>query len=190
MNAYAKLFEKPICRINIVGTSGSGKSTFGKRLATALNYPYIEIDKIFWGPDWKWKNDEEFFANLEATLKLPTWILDGNYTKTIPIKWKEVDLVIWLDYSLVVTLYQAVTRALKRAWTKEELWEGTGNRESLRRSFLSKESILWWTITTYKQNQRKYADIMTNPNFTHFKFLRLRNHKETEKFIEFCKNLK
>ena len=36
-----------VSRINVVGTSGSGKSTFSKKLASKLNCPYIELDQIF-----------------------------------------------------------------------------------------------------------------------------------------------
>ena len=32
-------------RINIIGTSGSGKSTIGKKLAEKLGYPYFQMDE-------------------------------------------------------------------------------------------------------------------------------------------------
>lgn len=35
-------------KINVVGTSGSGKSTFSRRLAAQLAIPYIEMDALFW----------------------------------------------------------------------------------------------------------------------------------------------
>ncbi|HDY8086621.1 TPA: (d)CMP kinase, partial [Vibrio vulnificus] len=33
-------------RINVIGTSGSGKSTFSRQLASKLKYPYLEMDAI------------------------------------------------------------------------------------------------------------------------------------------------
>ncbi len=50
-------------KINVIGTSGAGKSTFSKKLAQALNYPYIEMDKVFWESNWKWPTDEKLFLN-------------------------------------------------------------------------------------------------------------------------------
>ena len=35
-------------RINIVGTSGCGKSTVGKHIAERLNIPYIQLDELHW----------------------------------------------------------------------------------------------------------------------------------------------
>lgn len=87
-------------------------------------------------------------------------------------------------YSFTRTLFQAIKRALKRSLTQEELWEGTGNRESLRRSFFSKESIIWWMITTYSGVRLKYEACMKDPKYAHIHFIRLRSPRETENFLE------
>lgn len=178
------LLPNSFSKINVIGTSGSGKSTFAKKLSTALNYPYIEMDKIFWGPNWKSPTDEEFFGKLRAALSEQRWVLDGNYTRTVPIKWEKVELVIWLDYSFSRTLFQAIRRAISRAWSKEELWEGTGIRESFHKSFFSKESIIWWTITTHGKVRAKYEDYLSDSKFSNIKFVRLRSHKEARDFLK------
>ena len=65
-------------RINVVGTSGSGKSTFSQVLANKLNYPYLEMDAMFWKPNWQGSTDEELFATLKR--KLAALLLkSGNY---------------------------------------------------------------------------------------------------------------
>lgn len=179
----SELFNKSISKINVVGTSGSGKSTFGRKLAAKLQFPYIEMDKLFWRSNWTTISDAEFMANLKSALEKPQWVLDGNYTRTLSVKWDKVDLVIWLDYSFTRTLMQAIRRALIRAWTQQELWEGTNNRESFKRSFFTKESIIWWTITTHAQVRKKYESYLTDPRFSHIKFVRLRNHKEADLFL-------
>lgn len=115
--------------INVVGTSGSGKSTLARRLAHRLGLPCIELDRLYWRPNWQGAPDEAFFAAIAAATATPGWVLDGNYNRSRGVKWREVDLVIWLDYGLWRTLRQAVWRAASRAWRRQELWPGTGNRE-------------------------------------------------------------
>lgn len=57
-------------------------------------------------------------GKLETTLKASAeWVLDGNYNRTRPVKWRDVDRVVWVDYGFARTLYQAVTRAFRRART-------------------------------------------------------------------------
>lgn len=120
-------------KINVVGTSGSGKSTLARQLAERLDVPYIEMDRLYWRPEWQGTPDGAFLARLEQTLAEAGggWVLDGNYSRTQPIKWREVDYILWLDYGFCRTLWQAVRRSCRRAASKSELWPGTGNRESL-----------------------------------------------------------
>ncbi len=169
--------------VNVIGTSGSGKSTFCKSLSKVMGHPHIEMDKIFWGPNWHWPSDDVFFQNLRQAISGDKWILDGNYTRTLPIKWERVEMVIWLDYSFTTTLYQAAVRAFRRALSGEEIWEGTGNRESFRKSFLSKDSIILWTIKTHRSTRIKYESYLKNPKFAHINFVRLKNKQEAKAFL-------
>ena len=50
-------------RINVIGTSGSGKSSFSKRLAEKLDVPYIELDALHWKPNWTESTDEELITS-------------------------------------------------------------------------------------------------------------------------------
>lgn len=170
-------------KINIVGTSGSGKSTFAKRLAQRLNYPYIEMDSLFWQPNWQGLDDAVFFPLLEEKLSRETWVLDGNYNRTLAIKWKDADTVIWIDYSFSRTLFQALKRALSRSLSGKELWPGTGNKEKFSTSFFSRESIIWWTIKTFKSNRQRYLKAFEHPDYQHIQFIRLTDPKKTQAFL-------
>ena len=97
--------------INVVGTSGSGKSTLARRLAHRLELPWIELDRLYWRPNWQGAPDEAFFAAIAAATATPGWVLDGNYNRSRSVKWRAVDLVIWVDYGFWRTLRQAVWRA-------------------------------------------------------------------------------
>jgi adenylate kinase family enzyme len=171
-------------RINVIGTSGSGKSTFSKELAAKMDIPYLEMDKIFWGPDWTLPEDEVFFKKLESKLSGDGWVLDGNYTRTTAIKWQKVELVIWLDFSLFIVMSRIISRAIGRVVTQVELWEGTGNRESFKKLF-SRDSIVLWSWNTYRSNRKKYTEMMADENFSHIKFVRLREPREAQELLDY-----
>jgi cytidylate kinase len=82
-------------KFNVVGTSGSGKTTLARRIAGKLDIPYVELDALFWRPDWQETPDEAFFARLEAALAdKESWVLDGNYNRTQALKWRHVDMIV------------------------------------------------------------------------------------------------
>lgn len=176
-------------KINIIGTSGSGKSTLARRIATELSLPYIEMDRLYWRPDWQGTPDEVLLKTLAETLAATSgWVLDGNYNRTRPVKWREVDLVVWVDCGFARTLWQAVTRAFRRAWLQQELWPGTGNRESFRRSFFSRESIIIWTLKTWSSNRERYEADMQNPQYAHIRFVRITRRQQVEALISSLKS--
>lgn len=166
-------------KINIIGTSGSGKSIISKKLAEILDYEYIEMDDIFWGPNWS-KDEHNIFLNkLKKELEKDKWVLDGNYKKTIPIKWKEIELIIWIDYSFIRTLFQISRRAIQRLIKNDELWLNTGNKETIK-SLLSKKSIILFMLKSYFSNKKLFNSYVKNNKY---KFIRLKSPKEVNRFL-------
>lgn len=182
---FEKYFRrKAMKKINVVGTSGSGKSTFSRMLAKKLGYRYLEMDAMFWKPNWQESTDEEFFTKLKSCLSQDAWVLDGNYNRTVAIKWADIDQVIWIDYSFPRTVYQAIKRAFIRSITQTELWDDTGNIETFRKSFFSRDSIIIWTLKTYKRNRVRYTEMFNDPKYNHIEFVRLTSPKMAKKFID------
>ncbi|KOC92869.1 shikimate kinase [Winslowiella iniecta] len=170
-------------KINVIGTSGSGKSTVARAIAQRLALPYIEMDALFWQKDWGESSDQQLFARLEQALQQPGWVLDGNYNRSQSIKWRDVDTIIWVDYSFTRTLYQAIKRAITRCWHQQELWPGTNCRESFRKSFLSRDSIILWTLKTWRLNRRRYQALLCDSRFQHLHFVRLTSPQHSRQFI-------
>ena len=127
-------------RINVIGTSGSGKSTFSKRIAEKLNIPYIELDALFWKANWTESTIEEFSHKIQKAVIEDDWVLDGNYSRTEDIKWQRVQMVVFLDLPFHLVLYRIISRSLIRSYKGQKLW--AGNEESIRRLF-TQDSIIW-----------------------------------------------
>lgn len=170
-------------KINVIGTTGSGKSTFSMRLANKINCAYIQMDELFWKTSWEESLDEEFFDRVKEAISGNFWVLDGNYSRTNDIKWAKADTIIWVDFSYGRTLYQLLKRTIMRVYSKKELWPETGNTESFKKSFMSKKSILLWFFKNYKKNKRRYSELMKSPSIKHIKFIRLRSPREINKYI-------
>ena len=171
-------------RINVIGTTGSGKSTFSKALSCALNIPYVQLDALFWKPNWQESTDEEFLPKVAKAAAEEHWVMDGNFSRTTDIKWQRADTVVWLDFGYLITFKQLLFRTLSRAISKHELWPGTGNRESFRKSFFHKSSILLWFFQNYRRNRRKYLAVMESEQYSHITFIHLTNPQEAREFIE------
>ncbi len=171
-------------RINVIGTSGSGKSTFGRQLGATLGIPFIEMDSVYWGKSWTEPSDDVFIPQIKEITERSRWVLDGNYSRTTPVKWRLVQLVVWLDMSFARTITRVTSRSLKRSLDDTEIWPGTGNRETFGRAFLSRESVILWAITSYRRNRQRYAMMMNAEEYRHIWFVRLKSPREVEAFLQ------
>ena len=172
-------------RINVIGTTGSGKSVVSKQLANILNLKYIQIDQIFWGPNWRKPTNREFYDNLKAALDAtPNFVLDGNYTKATDLKWGYIDTVIWLNFSITRTFLQLCKRTFLRVITRQELWPNTGNRESIYGHLFTKDSIFYWFFKTFHGNQIKFKSDMTAPRWRHLQFIELNSNADVKQLIQ------
>jgi adenylate kinase family enzyme len=170
--------------VNVVGTSGSGKSTFSRELAAALSVRHVEMDAIHWLPDWHELNDEQFAAQLERALVADSWVLDGNYSRFNDLKWALTDTIIWLDYSLPRTFAQILARSVRRALTGVEIWPGTGNTETLYRNFCSRDSVILWMMTSYYSNRKRCQALLGSDLGSRIDIVRVSSPSQARKLIQ------
>lgn len=154
-----------LSRIVVIGTSGAGKTTFADRLAGILETSQIELDALFWDADWTPKELAEFRRQVEQAITEEGWVIDGNYHHVRDLVWRRATAVIWLNYSFVTISWRIFSRTVSRAVRGAELY--AGNRESLRKAFLSRDSILWWMISTYARRRREFNALRAGNSFPH-----------------------
>ena len=97
-------------RIIVIGSPGSGKSTFARKLKEKTGLPLYYLDMIFHRPDRTTVTREEFDQRLQAILQTENWIIDGNYLRTLPIRFEACTDVFFLDFPLEQCLEGAASR--------------------------------------------------------------------------------
>lgn len=173
--------QSEMARVVIVGCSGSGKTTLAQQLAELLGAPRIELDALYWLPNWVPRPTDEFRALVAEAVSQEQWVTDGNYSAVRDLVWTRATAVIWLNYTFPTVFGRVLRRTLRRTLTHEELY--MGNRESLRRSFLSRDSILWWVITTFRRRRRQFRVLFDQPATVSYLRAEFRRPSEARRFL-------
>ena len=167
--------------IAIVGSTCSGKTTLAKHLSKILQIPHIELDAIYWGPNWIAKPFPEFREIVEEISNRDCWIIEGNYLSVQDIVFSKAELVIWLNFSFPIVFYRALTRTVKRMITQEEIF--SGNKERFFEQFFTKDSLLYWVIKTYKKKKDNMRFIFEHDIYSNMKKIELTKTKQVLDFI-------
>ena len=135
-------------RVLVMGSSGSGKSTFAQRLARLTRLPFVSLDALYWQPGWQPSEPEPFQQRVAEVSNGPAWVMDGNYISSGAgeLRRELADTVIWFDLPRRLCL----TGIMKRIMTtygqvRPEMAEGCPEQIDL-------EFIRY--VWTYRQQQR------------------------------------
>lgn len=156
-----------------------------RALAQRLAAPCIELDAFMHQPNWQPLSDEEFLREVDRATAGPVWVVDGNYRRFViegPV-WKRADTVVWLDLPRRTVMRQVITRTIRRAVTRERLWNG--NREPLSNftSLNPEASVIAWAWVKHEEFVERYAEAMADPAWRHLRFVRLRSHAEAKRWM-------
>lgn len=136
-------------RILIIGCGGAGKSTLARQLGEKLGLPVVHLDKLFWKPGWVESGKEEIDAKILHELQKPTWIMDGNFNRTLPQRVLYCDTIIYLDFSRMACLLGVLKRVLTTYGTvRPDMGEGCPERFSL--------DFLKWVWNFNKEKRESY----------------------------------
>ena len=162
-------------RIVIIGCPGSGKTRLARALGDKLGLTVVHLDRLWWKQGWENVTREEFDTRLENALKLDSWIIDGNYNRTMDVRLEKCDTIIYLDYSRWACLWGMLQRVLGN-YGKNRSDMPDGCPERFDWEFVK---FIW----NFNENNRviNYTRIA---KYKHAKAIVLKNRKETRAFLE------
>jgi adenylate kinase family enzyme len=102
-------------KVLVIGSGGSGKTTFSKQLAARTGLPLIHLDQLFWRPGWDPTPDAEWDLVIAELSARDAWIMDGNFGRTIAVRMSAADTVIFLDLPRRLCTWRIVKRQIRYA---------------------------------------------------------------------------
>ncbi len=109
----------------MLGSSGAGKSTFARELGNRLGIETIHLDSHYWQPNWISTPPDEWDEKLRMLLERDSWVMDGNYPDSLPLRMEYADTVVFLDRGRLLSLLRCAGRFLKyRGQSRPELAPG------------------------------------------------------------------
>lgn len=153
-----------------------------RRIAAALELPYLELDSLMHQPNWTQLPTNEFQARVSEFVRKPKWVVDGNYTShgVAQMVWQEADTVVWVDPPRRVVMNQIVRRTLRRIATGEELWNGNRGRWHNLIDPRPRENIILWAWTRYRHTREKYERHHASGTWAHLAVHRLTSSDQVE----------
>jgi adenylate kinase family enzyme len=163
-------------RILVIGSGGSGKSTFSVRLGRLLRIPVIHLDTLYWSPGWVEPDKTDWARTVRQVIEQDSWILDGNYSGTLAERIEACDTVIFLDIVRLVCVWRVLKRAIShRGRTRPDMSAGCPERLNL--------AFLLWIWNYPIRSRRKVLELLNGARATK-NLVHLRTRKDVELFIE------
>jgi len=147
-------------KILIIGSSGSGKSTFANQLGKKLNREVIHLDKIYYKSGWQEDHAtrDEWKQKVLDLVSKDEWIIDGHYNSTLNIRIPAADTIIFFDFSKFACLYRVIRRAMDKTQPFDKP-EGNFNRLSwnlIKKIIIFKRGKILTMLEPYKSTKKVF----------------------------------
>ena len=163
-------------KVTVIGSPGSGKSVLSRRIGKCLGLPVIHLDSHYWQAGWTPTPSREWDEFLKETSEREKWIIDGNYTRTLDIRLRAADAIVFLDMPRMLCLYRVFKRRIQyHGKTRPDLNEDC--EEKLDAGF-----AVW--VWNYKKNTRPKVLDALKPYTDTKEVIILRSRKEAAEFLD------
>ena len=154
-------------------------------LSQQLSLAYIELDALYWLPDWSHVEVELFQSRVRQAINQDRWAASGNYRFAREILWPAAEVVVWLDYDFWTIFWRLWNRTWRRWWHNELLW-GT-NRERLwphLKVWSVQDSLFAWLFATYHSRRKEYMELIGLPENNHLILVHLKTPAEADAWLK------
>jgi adenylate kinase family enzyme len=139
-------------RICILGPSNSGKSTLAEAIARKCGLQAIHLDQLHHLPhtDWEPRPPHEFAALHDEAILGDAWVIDGNYSRCMPQRFRRATGIILLDISTPLSLFRYARRCLSERTRTGAL---EGGRDGIKWAMIHHIAVVT------PGNRRRYAEL-------------------------------
>jgi energy-coupling factor transporter ATP-binding protein EcfA2 len=170
-------------RILILGRTGSGKTTLARELSAALDVPHVELDSLYFGPEFSRAPLPVLRERTTAAIAGDRWVTDGNKRAVRDLVWPRADTVIWLDYPVYVSLWRLAKRARTRTSKLSAEAARSGRRTGLPRQMLAAARGVLTALKSHRGQRREYPRMFARPENQHLSVARLRSPRATRRWL-------
>jgi energy-coupling factor transporter ATP-binding protein EcfA2 len=170
-------------RIVVVGRTGSGKTTLARELASVLGFPHVELDALYFGPNFSTAALDVLRERTSGAVAGDRWVTDGNKRAVRDLVWPRADTIIWLDYSLAVSLWRLGRRARRRTSQLSSDAARTGRRRDLPRQLFAAARGVLTALRSHAGQRREYERLFADPANSHLEVARLRSPRATQEWL-------
>lgn len=170
-------------RILILGRTGSGKTTLARELAAALGVPHVELDSLYFGPEFSRAPLSLLRERTSAAITADRWVTDGNKRAVRDLVWPRADTIIWLDYTLYVTFWRLAKRARTRTSTIRAQAAQTDRRTGPLKQMLAAARGVLTALMSHRGQRREYPRLFAQPANQHLAVARLRSPRATSQWL-------
>jgi adenylate kinase family enzyme len=164
-------------KILVIGSPGSGKSTFSLKLGDILNIPVYHLDKIYWSEKWVRKSETMYLADLNNVMKEDDFIIDGDYFNSLNKRLVKANLIIWLKINRARCILNILHRIFHCRKEKDRQDITLNCKEKINLTFLKE-------VWNYQKKSYIRLRMIKSKKYVHL--ITLNNYHEITLFLKFA----
>lgn len=159
-------------RIAVIGCGGSGKTHLANRLGALLDLPVTHLDAHFYDAAWTPLPAAEFAAVQRHLVARGRWIIEGNHSSTLPIRFAAADTVIFLD----LPAFTCLVGIVRRHWRYRGGQHADGVYDRLSWEFVR-------YVVGYRRRVRPGVRRLTAEDAGHARVVTLTSRRQARRFL-------